>query len=203
MRSIESNKLLENLQEDVRQIILQSEQLKNIPAQYLEQIPGEGKWSVAQVLGHLNIYCRYYLHAIETKLHHHNTRSSRKFTPGWLGNYFTKLMQPGSGGIIKKKMKAPSNATPSNAPGAGGMLKEFIGHQHHLLNLLRLSGNANLNKNRIPISISRFITLKLGDTFRFLVAHQQRHFIQVENTVEVLKQKQLEKFRFLNANTSQ
>ena len=34
--------------------------------------------------------------------------------------------------------------------------------------------------------ISKFIRLKLGDAFRFLVAHEQRHMIQARNTIKSL-----------------
>jgi hypothetical protein len=30
------------------------------------------------------------------------------------------------------------------------------------------------------------IKLKLGDTFRFFIAHEQRHFIQIQNTLQLL-----------------
>jgi uncharacterized damage-inducible protein DinB len=38
----------------------------------------------------------------------------------------------------------------------------------------------------VPISIAKFIKIRLGDTFRFLIAHQQRHFAQVANTLKAL-----------------
>jgi hypothetical protein len=28
--------------------------------------------------------------------------------------------------------------------------------------------------------------LKLGDTFRFIIAHEQRHFVQIRNTLEAV-----------------
>ncbi|MES2848486.1 MAG: DinB family protein [Bacteroidota bacterium] len=187
MKTVNSVMLLETLRENTREIILQAEQLKNIPVELLEKTPAKDKWSAAQVLEHLNIYCRYYLDAIEKKLHHDQTETKAFFTPGWLGNYFTKLMEPENNGLVKKKMKSPANALPATSPGAKEMLDEFIKHQHHLLNLLQIAKRHDINKNRIPISIARLITLKLGDTFRFVIAHQQRHFIQVEKTIKAVK----------------
>ena len=104
MKTIKSSLLLDNLMEQTRAIILQAEQLKHSPVEALEKTPARDAWSVAQVLEHLNIYCRYYLDAIENKLHHNQTSTAVYFLPGWLGNYFTKLMQPGNNGLIKKKM---------------------------------------------------------------------------------------------------
>jgi hypothetical protein len=191
MKKINSQKLIAMLEEDVRQVILQAMKLKYEPATKLLQQPAPGKWSIAQVLEHLNIYSRHYIDAIEKKLHRHETSNSQFFYPGLLGNYFTGLMKPGANNSISKKMKAPKNAIPSSLPSAG-TLDEFIAHQHHLLKLLQIAASANLNSIKIPTSLSSLLKLKLGDTFRFFIAHQQRHFIQIEHTkLQLEKQQQV------------
>jgi uncharacterized damage-inducible protein DinB len=188
MKQINSNTLLELLQSDVREILLQCKGLQNTNAALLVQQPQPGSWSVAQVLEHLNIYARYYITAIEEKLHLNQSGPNQNFTPGWLGNYFTNLMKPTEEKNIKSKMKSPANAVPSAQPDALAMLNEFINHQHHLLNLLQIARTANLDYNRIPISLTKLIKLKLGDTFRFFIAHEQRHFLQIENTLKQIEQ---------------
>jgi hypothetical protein len=182
MTKINSGILLQGLQEDIRQLILQANYLQHKAPSLLEKRPSAEGWSVAQVLEHLNIYCRFYIPAIEIKLNHHQTAPEKDFTPGWLGNYFTKLMLPADRQRPVKKMKAPKNAIPSIQP-AAAMLSEFLEHQHHLLNLLAMAAKTNLSQIRIPTALSKMIQLKLGDTFRFLIAHQQRHFIQIERTL--------------------
>lgn len=189
MKQINSNQLLDWLQTDVRAIILQANQLQHLSTDVLTRQPSMDKWSVAQVLEHLNIYSRHYITAIESKLHLNQSGPNRDFTPGWLGNYFTKLMKPKADNSIPKKMKAPKNAIPSAQPNVQAMLEEFINHQHHLLNLLQIAKTANLDYIRIPTSLSKFISLKLGDTFRFFIAHEQRHFVQIENVLKGFNKK--------------
>jgi uncharacterized damage-inducible protein DinB len=179
-----SHSLLESLQADVRQIILEAEKLKALRESVLKLQPAAHQWSVAQVLEHLNIYSRFYITAIEQKLHLNQSGPNIDFTPGWLGNYFTNLMKPNAEKRITKKMKAPKNAVPSPESDGASMLEEFVNHQHHLLNLLQIAKKVNLDYNRIPTSLSKLITLKLGDTFRFFIAHEQRHFIQIQNTLK-------------------
>lgn len=183
-----STALLSQLELDVKQIIARSKELEQMNPASLQIIPGPGKWSVAQVLEHLNIYSRYYITQVEHKLHHHQTRASFSFKPGWLGNYFTRLMKPGADNKIIKKMKAPKNALPAAQPDAAAMLQEFIQHQYHLLNLLAVARSASLHNIRIPTSLSKLISLKLGDTFRFFIAHEQRHFVQIKNTLKTIIQ---------------
>jgi len=178
-----SNALLETLQADTRQIILTANQLLQLPPAVLQQQAAPDKWSVAQVLEHLNIYSRHYIIAIEQKLHLNQSGPNVSFSPGWLGNYFTKLMKPKEDNSIAKKMKAQKNASPSTQPDAAEMLQEFIQQQHQLLNLLQIAKSANLEYIRIPISLSKLISLKLGDTFRFFIAHEQRHFLQIQHTL--------------------
>jgi hypothetical protein len=140
---------------------------------------------VAQVIEHLNVYCRHYVPAIEHKLKDHRSQPAPHFNTGWLGGYFTKLMQPGENGTLAMKMSAPRNARPSAQPDALPTLQEFLSYQQRLLLLLELAKSANLGGIRIPTSLSSIITLKLGDTFRFFIAHQQRHMLQAERALEI------------------
>lgn len=187
MKAIKSNALLENLQADIRRLITTAGELNQQSISLLEEQPAPDRWSIAHVLEHLNIYCRYYLPTIESKLHLHQTQPRPHFNPGWLGDYFTKLMLPGQDNTIARKMKAPKNAIPATHPDAQEMLEEFIKHQHQLLLILQVAATADLQKIRIPISISRIIRLKLGDVLRFVIAHQQRHFVQIQHILEHLQ----------------
>lgn len=185
MKKFNSDSLINSLGADLGEIILQSGKLQSLPVSKLEYSPGPASWSIAQVLEHLNVYARHYIAEIEKKLHFHHTSPEENFRSGWLGNYFSNLMKPASVQQPIKKMQAPKNAIPSSSPDAKAMLDEFIAHQHHLSNLLQISRHANLGKIRIPTSLSRMIRLKLGDTFRFVIAHEQRHLQQIQKLVDL------------------
>ena len=45
------------------------------------------------------------------------------------------------------------------------------------------SKNVNLDKIKTAISISKLIRLKLGDTFRVLIYHNERHIKQAEKVL--------------------
>jgi len=171
--------LIDSLQQDVRYTLAQAEQLKQIPEGEMLQQPQPGKWSIAQVLEHLNGYNRYYLTEMEKALQGNRVSVAAVFKSGFIGNYFTNLMQPKEDGTIAKKMPAPPDYNFGPDLDAAKVLDEFIAGQQRLVKLLDKARNADLGY-KVPISISRFIKLKLGDTFRFLVAHQLRHFMQIE-----------------------
>jgi hypothetical protein len=155
------------------------------PTKLLKQ-PGEKKWSAAQCLEHLNSYGHYYLPAIEkaiAKAQQNNQTSTEEFTAGWLGNYFTKLMEPDTNGKKMKKMSAPKNHTPVADLDSDKVLREFIDQQEKMLTLLEKAKTINLEQAKVAISIAKFIKLKLGDVFTFLIAHNHRHVVQAERAL--------------------
>ena len=60
-------------------------------------------------------------------------------------------------------------------------IDRFINQQKEYLELIEKSKKINLTKTKTAISISKLIKLRLGDTFRFITAHNERHLLQAEN----------------------
>lgn len=177
--------LIDSLQQDVRYTLAQVELLKQIPEAEMLQQTQPGKWSIAQVLEHLNGYNRFYLTEIEKALSGNKVSVAAVFQSGFIGNYFTNLMQPKEDGTIAKKMSAPAEYNFGPDLDAAKVLEEFIAGQQKLIMLLDKARKADLGY-KVPISISRWIKLKLGDTFRFLIAHQLRHFVQIDRVKRVV-----------------
>jgi hypothetical protein len=179
--------LLESLYQQTEQFLQKAVgEWQMLPPETLAAKPSPEQWSAAQCLEHLNIYGRYYLPAIEKAIQEAKRKgksSAETFHPGWLGDYFAKLMRPNPGGKLKSKMKAPKNAVPSARPDPRATLAEFIDQQEKMLQLLTLAAGVDLNKIRVPISIAPWIRLKLGDTFLFLTAHIERHLLQAERAM--------------------
>lgn len=187
----QTTQFLEDLQSQTEALLQQAiSEWQMLPSTVLAQQPAPGQWSAAQCLEHLNYYSRYYLPAIEKAIvTGKSTRTSATFQAGWLGAYFTKLMLPQANGALKSKMQAPKNAVPSEAPDPRAVLAEFIDHQETLLKLLDQAAAVNIGRLRVPISIAPWIRLKLGDTFAFLIAHEQRHAVQLMRAIENSKVK--------------
>jgi len=186
MQVSQSNQLISNLQKQTEEILSKavSKYQMMAPSKMIKQ-PAENKWSAAQCLEHLNSYSRYYLPEIEKaikKAKAQNSTPHKQFISSWLGNYFTNLMLPKKG--KQKKMKAPKEHQPVANLDSDKVISEFIDQQEKLLALLEQSREINLNKVSVPISIAKFIKLKLGDVFGFLIAHNQRHISQAERALE-------------------
>jgi uncharacterized damage-inducible protein DinB len=177
--------LLEDLYEQTEQNITKAiSQWQQLPVDYLTAQPGENKWSAAQCLEHLNSYGRYYLPAMQQAIEGAAAgERGTHFKSSWLGNYFYKLMLTDSKGAVKKKMKAPKDHRPAANLNAAMVVSEFISQQEQLLQLITRAQVVDLERLKVPISLSRFIKLSLGDTLLFYVAHIHRHVAQAERAI--------------------
>jgi len=148
--------------------------LQNQSSAVLTKSSGAQNWSIAQCLWHLNSYSTYYHSAIEREIKKADKGNGDEFfTSGFLGNWFVKLMKPG-----KLKLKAFAKHSPPMDVDGNMEVALFIQLQEDLLQLLRNSREANLNKIKIPISITSLVKLPLGDVFQFVIMHNERHLQQ-------------------------
>jgi uncharacterized damage-inducible protein DinB len=178
--------LIEELKKDVETLLSCAESIRAEKDALLIQ-PTPEKWSVAQVLAHLNGYGKFYLSEIDKALSSSPTQRDAWFTSGFFGEYFTNTIRPKNVFEVKAGMKAPKQYVFDNK-GLNPVkeLDEFVQQQQKLLQLLELAKQKSLNSIRIPISLTRMIKLKLGDTFRFFIAHEQRHMIQARNALKTI-----------------
>ena len=106
-----AKELLGQLEQEVRQTLQTAQQLRSLSNERLNTQPQVGTWSIAQVLEHLNSYNRYYLPEIETALQKARLRSVRRketFSPGWFGNYFTKMISRARVALSPKSTVLPA-----------------------------------------------------------------------------------------------
>jgi len=152
---------------------------QNMQREDLLRPAANGGWSIAQCLEHLNSYGDFYLPEIEKGIgRYKGNRALAAFKSTWLGNYFTQMMEPKAG---MKKIKAFKGHIPGDDLDAHKVVADFIRQQEKLLQYVRSSAGA-LNA-RIPVSISRWIKLRLGDVLQFLIAHDERHLVQAKRNV--------------------
>ena len=180
---LNTDRLIQQLINDVIAQLKYAEQLRQADDALLNKKPNQNSWSIAQVLKHVNTYSAYYLPLIAAAYISATPSLTEEFTPGWLGNYFAGMMQPDNG-TVKKKYKAARKHQPAAQLNGKEVLATYINHQKHLITLLEKARQYDVNSIRIPISIAPFIKLKLGDIFRFVVTHQHRHTLQMQNIFE-------------------
>lgn len=177
---IKTTQLISELVEQTRQNMNQVEKFKQHADKDLHWRPDPESWNVLECIEHLNLYGAFYLPEIERRIKQAVPGSAPVFKSGWLGNYFANAMKPGSG----MKIKTFKDKNTLNQKLDKSTLDTFLLQQNKLLNYLDMSRNVNLNKVSTSISISAWIKLKLGDTFRFLINHNERHIVQAKNVLQ-------------------
>jgi len=183
-RKFEPPVLLNQLYQQVDVLLnTAKEQLLREQELVLLRQPAPEKWSAAQCLDHLNAYARFYIPAIEKAIAGKLSGSllpvpSAVFKSGWLGDYFTKMMLPKADGHPGRKMQAPKGYRPLADLDAKAVVNEFIGWQERMQQALEQAKMVRLESIRIPTTLGSWLQFSLGDTFRFVIAHEQRHMAQ-------------------------
>lgn len=149
--------------------------LQALPESILNARLSDDSWSVLECIEHLNRYGAFYLPEIEKQIRNSKTKHAPVFKSGLLGNYFAQSMLPKE---KLNKMKTFRNMNPIHSTLDKTVLDRFEKQQRQMLDLLHRSNQVDLNKVKTGITISSWIKLRLGDTFRFVIYHNERHIRQ-------------------------
>ncbi|MFK8036895.1 MAG: DinB family protein [Crocinitomicaceae bacterium] len=172
---IEKQTLLNDLVEMTKNNIGKANQLLNNEFDILNLKEGDDIWSALECVEHLNRYAKFYTPELKTVLDNAKKDNDPIFRAGWIGNYFAKSM------LHKpklNKMKTFRDMNPSNSRLELDVISAFIEYQKDLLDILSLAESISLTKNRTCITISKILKLRIGDTLRVVVYHNERHLIQ-------------------------
>ncbi|WP_281613922.1 DinB family protein [Flammeovirga sp. SubArs3] len=174
---VNQEQFLQQLIENVEDNLTSVNEYMELSDEELNTKYDEKSWSILECMEHLNRYGDYYIPYLKKAMNTSPQKTKDIYKGGWLGNYFANMMQP-KGGSISNKMSAPSDKNPIGTTLDRVVLSVRKEQCTQLLEILGHSFDKNINKPRIPISISRVIRLKYGDTLHFLIAHDNRHTLQ-------------------------
>jgi hypothetical protein len=177
---INSLVLLQNLKEMTLNHLQSAKEWKELPLDTLQKRPKENAWNALECLEHLNFYGDFYLIEIEKQLKNSSKPSQKYFHSGILGNYFAKMMVPKEKG---GKMKTFKEMNPMGQKLDQSVIEKFIFQQEKMLELLDLATHKNLTKIKTSISITNWIKLRIGDTFRVVINHNERHMQQARKAL--------------------
>ncbi|TCI91346.1 DinB family protein [Tenacibaculum sp. M341] len=158
--------------------------LKEQPTAILNWKENAESWSILECIEHLNRYGDFYIPEITKRIQSAKHKKSKIFKSNWLGRYFSKAV-----GYREdlNKMKTFKVMNPLNSNLSADTLEKFLHHQNQIIALLNQAKKVNLDKTKTAISISKIIKLKLGDTFRVLIYHNERHVKQAERVLNSAK----------------
>lgn len=173
---MKNSELIEKLILKTQNHITRVKLLLELPDSKLSERKNSG-WNILECCEHLNLYFDYYLPIISEKIKSGKSTET-EFTPGILGNYFSKSMLSES-----SKMKTAPDKNPVNQNLSKQSIENLITNLEAFTSILEKSKQANLGKIKIQTSFSKLIKLKLGDTLQFIVNHNERHLQQAERQI--------------------
>ena len=165
--------LLRELADATERVTRFGESLRELADVELNARPGEGRWSAAECLEHLNRYAAHYLPQLEHRARQAAPRRHATYRPGLLGKPFALAMHPAR---RARTMRSPAAMNPlGSALDAGLVVADFLGYQARYAALVDALRGRELRGSRIPLSLSRLIRFHLGDLLACLVWHHERH----------------------------
>ncbi|MEM6718338.1 MAG: DinB family protein [Bacteroidota bacterium] len=177
-----SQAILQELLELTRANINAAESFKTQPNTALNWKQNPESWSALECIAHLNRYGDFYIPEITQKIKTAKHKSAEAFQSNWLGKYFSKTVAYKEN---LNKMKTFKSMNPLNSVLDVQTLETFIKQQHQIIELLNQAQHVHLDKTKTAISISKWIKLRLGDTFRVLIYHNERHIKQAEKALQM------------------
>lgn len=148
--------------------------------------PALDRWSALEALEHLNITNVHYLTEIENRLTYAEDTSDGIFKPSWLGNLFVKVMKPRQDGTIPYKTRTFARLQP-DVDVKYDTIAKFLEDQQRFISFMQSSVSMNLSRNHIPSLVGKILSFRLGDAFRVVVAHNQRHILQMNESIKWAK----------------
>ncbi len=211
---IQASKLTQQLIEEIKMLLQKANQLQQLSNEQLNIRPNTDSWTILECIEHLNRYSNFYVKEIEkridekiekeskTKIKNEDTLNSNKdylYKSGFIGNYAANAMLPVQKGVITiaksrnptenhflkigNKMNTFKDKNPIHSGVDRKVLDTFISDQNEFVRLLEKSKQVNINKTKITLTIP-IMKLSLGDTFRFVINHEIRHFFQIEKILK-------------------
>ena len=183
---LSAKSLIEDLIERTKGVINEAERFNQLPVEELNWKPTAEKWSALECLEHLNRYGDFYIPEIQKRIDQASKINEDSiFKSGILGNYFANSMLPKE---QLNKMNTFKSMNPVGSKLDISTLQKFIRQQKQILDLLNQARQVDLTKTKTGISISNWIKLRLGDTFRVVIYHNQRHMVQANNVLAQMKE---------------
>ncbi len=186
MKKLETAQDLQTRLTRIRQTV--EREFMTLSAEQLRWKPTVGRsspgWSVVECLQHLNLAERYYIRNIQHKVATlglvQTQPADQELESDWVGKTMLYVVDP----QVKMKLPAPGIIRPRPPADLdpAAVIAQFNELQTLLHTLLDKAVYLDWNQEKIASLFGQWLKIRLGDTFRMLVAHTERHLNQALRT---------------------
>ncbi|HRH71247.1 MAG TPA: DinB family protein [Flavobacteriales bacterium] len=187
MEALDTRTLIADLRSTLLKQLQRCEELRQVPLGVLQRRPDPKRWSVLEVIEHMNLSSGHYHDRLQRIYADGNgrLRFRSSFQPGTWGQRMLNTMQPKADGTIPWKMPTIGKFEPRRgrlvtlAP-----LDDLIAMLNGYIGLLERARTSGLEGEKVVSTLGPILRFKVGDAFRFTIAHQERHMLQIERTLK-------------------
>lgn len=162
----------------------------NTEDELLTKKENEKRWSALEVIEHLNkvydVYLDNFNQAIDLAedLTNNETQDMQRTILGRLSIYANRP----KGKKRRFKMKTFDFFRPAIAPEqVNAVIENYLEKKDIFNDLIRRARTKNLNGMKIPTALGDKVKFYIPECFEFLLAHEQRHLIQIQLAIEKAK----------------
>jgi len=163
------------------------EQVLHLSFEQCNWQPNPKSWSILQIFAHLNASSNYYQNGIEKKINEQsNTQPTETFVSSPLGRATWQQVKLGKLRNVKRRIKSARVFNPSYFAVALNTeeIDVFLNNMRQLQEILQSAEQVNLRKIKLPMAVSKFVNLRLGDALMFHVYHIDRHIEQIDKILK-------------------
>lgn len=178
----------------LNKIVAEVKNIQKMDEDVLTQRPAPGKWSLTEIVGHLNAIYDIYRDRISSTLEQlpEGEWEQNPFPVRWFPGLSINMMRP-KGKERKWKMKTlkkfePGEAAePADKGGIQSTFTTFFDHHQHLRQAILNSRQKKVRNAKLVSSIGPIVKFYLPEAFEFLLAHEERHMVQMEEVLEQVR----------------
>jgi len=152
---------------------------RGLSEEQMRWCPEPGRWSVAELLVHLNLTNQTYVPVIEAALRQGRangfTAPAQPFELGFVGAQFARSMEP-----HRMKMRAPKMIRPLLQGPALEALPQFLRSQDLVARAMDASDGLDLANLKFTSPFFKLLRLSVIAGFAVITAHERRHLWQAE-----------------------
>jgi hypothetical protein len=154
-----------------------------LSAEQLNWKPAPEEWSVGQCLDHLIKTNESYFEMLgQVARGEKPTSAWERLSPltSFWGTFLVKSLEPES----TRKIKTTPKFFPSVSGVTEDVVERFAAHQEQLARLMEATASQDLGRVVVTSPFSRFVTYRLLDAYRGILAHERRHLAQARRVTE-------------------
>ena len=174
----------QQVRDEIRAANQQLETFRQQDEAVLRHRPTPDRWSVLDCLEHINLMYADYLPRMQAAVAQAAPSRLETYSPGFWGQKMVKDQRPVQG-QRKKKMKTFKKLVPVTDHQPSDQIFDRLFRYHEQLEqLLGQSERLDWNRVKVNSALGPLLRLKLGDCFRVLMAHTERHLLQGQEVME-------------------